>query len=204
MIRECTGTLCENLSSDNGDYLIYLNSENVDVVPEEPTVAIKGLFAENVYSAFAINRYDFAAVVNVSANTAIYGKNAYHATTFAGNRGRLCIYNMIGKGDVTGGLYLRGGTVSVQSCIFNTCGTSSVKNEGSTAEVIGCIIMDKNMKYHAESASGSMAFIANILNSDKEFTGADASYLKSYTAAEAAFTEEYNLIPIPEDTNTEE
>ena len=204
MIRECTGTLCENLSSDNGDYLIYLNSENVDVVPEEPTAAIKGLFAENVYSAFAINRYDFAAVVNVSADTAIYGKNAYHATTFAGNRGNLCVYNMIGKGDVTGGMYLRGGTVSIQSCIFNTCGTTAVKNEGSTAEVIGCIIMDKNLNYHAESATGSMAFIANIINSDKEFTGADASYIRSYTAPEAAFTEEYNLIPIPEDMGAAE
>lgn len=201
MIRECTGTLCENLASDNGDYLLYLNSENVDVVPEEPTAAVKGLFAENVYSAFAINKYDFAAVVNVSADTAIYGKNAYHATTFAGNRGNLCVYNMIGKGEVTGGIYLRGGTVSVQSCIFNTCGTSAVKNEGATAEIIGCVIMDKNMTYHAESASGSMAFIANIINSDKEFTGADKSYIKSYTAAEAAFTEEYNLIPIPEGSN---
>ncbi len=202
MIRECTGTLCENLSSDNGDYLIYLNSENVDVVPEEPTAAIKGLFAKNVYSAFAINKYDFAAVVNVSADTAIYGKNAYHATTFAGNRGNLCVYNMIGKGDVTGGIYLRGGTVSVQSCIFNTCGATAVKNEGSTAEVIGCIILDKGMNYHAESSTGSMAFIANIINSDKEFSGADASYIRSYTAPDAAFTEEYNLIPIPEDTTS--
>lgn len=196
MIRECSGTLCENLSSDNGDYLIYLNSEKVDVIPEEPSAAIKGLFAKNVYSAFAVNRYDFAAVVNVSSETEIYGQNAYNATTFAGNYGKLCIYNVIGKGNVTGGLYLRGGTVSLQSSIFNTCGSSAIKNEGATAEVVGCIIMDTATKYHAEAVSGTMSFIANIINSTSEFKGIDHNYIRQYTASEAALTDEYNIIPI--------
>ncbi|MBQ2881527.1 MAG: hypothetical protein IJE40_04605 [Clostridia bacterium] len=196
MIRECTGSLFENLSSDNGDYLLYLNSEKVDVVPEEPTIAAMGLFAENVYSAFAINKYDFAAVVNISADTEIFGKNAYHATTFAGNRGKLCVYNLIGKGNVTGGIYLRGGDVSVQSCIFNTCGPIGVKNEGATAEVAGCIFLDKGVTYHAESGSGTMSFIANIIDSNAEFAGTEKSYTKSYSSADALFTSEFNMIPI--------
>ena len=196
MIRECTGSLFENISSDNGDYLLYLNSEKVDVVPEEPTIAARGLFAENVYSAFAINKYDFAAIVNVSANTEIYGKNAYHATTFAGNRGKLCVYNMIGKGNVTGGIYLRGGTVSVQSCIFNTCGSIGIKNDSATAEVVGCIFLDKGITYHAESSSGTLSFIANIIDSSAEFAGTDKSYTKSYASSEALFTSEFNMIPI--------
>jgi len=196
MIRECTGSFFENITSDNGDYLLYLNSEKVDVVPEEPTIAAMGLFAENVYSAFAINKYDFAAVVNVSANTKIFGKNAYHATTFAGNRGKLCVYNVIGNGDVTGGIYLRGGTVSIQSCIFNTCGGSGIKNEGSTAETVGCIFLDKGVTYHAESASGTLSFIANIIDSTAEFAGTEKNYIKSYSSADAVFTAEFNMIPI--------
>ena len=198
MIRECTGTLCENLTSDNGDYLIYLNSEKVDVVPEEPSAAIKGLFAENVYSAFAINKYDFAAVVNVSSDTAIYGTNAYNVTTFAGNRGNLCIYNVIGKGDVTGGIYLRGGNVSIQSCIFNTCGSTAIRSDSSTAEIIGCIFLDKGVSYHAEVSSGSLSFVANIIDSNSSFAGIERSYLKKYSSSEAAFTEEYNFVPISE------
>ncbi len=196
MISECTGSLFKNISSDNGDYLLYLNSENVDVVPEEPTIAAMGLFAENVYSAFAINKYDFAAVVNVSANTEIYGSNAYHATTFAGNRGNLCAYNVIGKGDVTGGIYLRGGVVSIQSCIFNTCGSSAVKNEGATAEVVGCIFLDKNVTYHSEADSGSISFIANVIDSTADFAGTDKSYIKSYSDDSALFSAEFNMIPI--------
>lgn len=195
-IRECSGTVCENLSSNNGDYLVYLNSEKVDIIPEEPSVTITGLFAENVYSAFAVNKYDFASIVNVSSKTEIYGQNAYHATTFAENSGKLCVYNVIGNGSATGGIYLRGGSVSIQSCIFNTCGTSAIKNEGSEAEIVGCIFLDTNVTYHAQSSSGSTAFIANIINSTAEFDGINKSYVRSYTLSDALFADEYNLIPI--------
>lgn len=194
-IRSCTGTLCENMTSENGDYLLYLNSEQVDIVPDEPSAAVKGLFARNTYAAFAVNQYDFAAVVNVSAVPEIYNKNAYFATTFAGNYGRLCVYNIIGRGNVTGNVYLRGGTVSVQSSVFGTAGTSVVRNDGATAEVIGCMFLDNSCDYHAETNGGSTALIANIVSTSADFDGTNSKYLRKYTDTDAACTDEFNLRP---------
>jgi len=48
----------------------------------------------------------------------------------------------------------------------------------------------------AESASGTMSFIANIIDSTAEFAGTEKSYTKSYTSSEALFTSEFNMIPI--------
>ncbi len=183
-----------DMSCENADYAVYLDAEDVPVVPEYSCFTVLNLFSRDVYATVAVNKYPFASFVNVVSRPTVFSTNAYHITTFYGNRGTLNIYNLLGSGNVTGGVYARSGTVSVQSSVFNSLGKSAVRADGANVSVIGSMFLDNDCTYHVEADSGGVFLLGNITNNTSTaFGGIETKYIRRYIGDSASYADDGNI-----------
>ncbi|MBO5299156.1 MAG: hypothetical protein J6B51_03650, partial [Clostridia bacterium] len=132
--------------------------------------------------------------INVASRPTVFSTNAYHATTFYGNRGKTNIYNLLGTGNVTGGVYARSGTVSIQSSVFNSLGKSALLTDGANVSFIGSMLLDNNCTYHVEANSGGAFMLGNITNNlSTAFGGIETKYIRRYIDESASYSDDGNI-----------
>ena len=182
-----------NIDCGNADYGVYLNAEDVPIVPSNPDLALSGLFAKDVYASVAVNKYPYAVVSDICSKPKIFSTNAYHVTTFYGNNGKLSVYDLFGSGEVTGGVYTRSGNVDVQSSFFASLGKSAIINEGATTVISGSILLDNDCTYHVEASSGTTYLLCNILNNTADYEGIESKYVRRSIGSTAIFADDGNI-----------
>jgi len=188
------GITFRNLSCENADYVVYLDADDVPIVPDEPYFSVLNMFSRDVYSTIAVNKYPYASFINVASRPTVFSTNAYHATTFYGNRGKTNIYNLLGTGTVTGGVYARSGTVSIQSSVFNSLGKSALLTDGANVSFIGSMLLDNNCTYHVEANSGGAFMLGNITNNlSTAFGGIETKYIRRYIDESASYADDGNI-----------
>ncbi len=197
------GISLRDLTCSDADYVVYLDAEDVPIVPDEPSFTVLDLFSRDVYSSVAVNKYPNASFVNVASRPTVFSTNAYHATTFYGNRGKVNIYNLLGTGNVTGGVYARSGTVSVQSSVFNSLGKSALLIDGANVSLIGSMLLDNNCTYHVEANSGGAFLLGNITNNlSTPFGGIETKYIRRYIEDAASYADDGNIRGILPEVNS--
>lgn len=183
-----------NISCETADYAVDLASEEVLLVPAYPYFTALNVFSRDVYATAAVSRYPYASFINVASRPTVFSTNAYHVTTFHGNRGKVNVYNLLGSGNVTGGVYVRSGTVSVQSSVFNSLGKTAVSTDGANISLIGSMLLDNDCTYHVEASLGGAFLLGNITNNlSTAFEGIEAKYVRKYIDTEASYADDGNM-----------
>lgn len=192
-----------DLTCSDADYAVYLDAEDVPIVPDEPTFTVLDLFSRDVYASVAVNKYPYASFINIASRPTVFSTNAYHATTFYGNRGKVNIYNLLGIGNVTAGVYARSGTISVQSSVFNSLGKSALHVDGANISLIGSMLLDNNCTYHVEASSGGAFLLGNITNNlSTPFGGIETKYIRRYIDDAASYADDGNIRGILPEVNS--
>ncbi|MBQ1862514.1 MAG: hypothetical protein II149_03270 [Clostridia bacterium] len=183
-----------NISTENADYVIDIEAPEVLIVPVDPVFCALNVFSRDVYATVAVGRYPYASVINAVSRPKVFSTNAYHITTFYGNRGKVNVYNLLGAGDVTAGVFLRSGDVSVQSSVFCSLGKSAVYTDGANVSVIGSLLLDNNCTYHVEASSGGAFLLGNITNNlTTAFDGTNIKYIRRYVDGDASYADDGNM-----------
>lgn len=197
------GITVRDLTCSDADYAVYLDADDVPIVPDEPSFTVLDLFARDVYASAAVNKYPYASFINVASRPTVFSTNAYHLTTFYGNRGKVNLYNLLGSGSVTGGVYARSGTVSVQSSVFNSLGKSALLIDGANVSLIGSMLLDNDCTYHVEASSGGAFLLGNITNNlSTEFGGIETKYIRRYIDDAASYADDGNIRGILPEINS--
>ena len=183
-----------NVSARTGDYVISLDAQEVLIVPHEPAFAALNVFSENVYATAAVSRYPYASFINVVSRPTVFSTNAYHVTTFYGNRGKVNVYNLLGAGEVTAGVFVRSGTVSVQSSVFNSLGKTAMLTDGANLSLIGSMLLDNECAYHVEASAGGALLLGNITNNlSTSYDGMNIRYIRKYIDDTASYSDDGNM-----------
>ncbi len=187
-------TVFRNVSAKTADYVLNIEAPEVPIVPLDPVFCALNVFSRDVYATAAISKYPYASLINVVSRPKIFSTNAYHITTFYGNRGKVNVYNLLGSGEVTDGIFVRSGTVSVQSSVFNSLGRSAILTDGAYISVIGSMLLDNNCTYHVEASSGGAFLLGNITNNlTTAFDGMNIKYIRRYVDGEASYADDGNM-----------
>ena len=188
------GITVRDLTCSDADYAVYLDADDVPIVPDDPSFTVLDLFSKDVYASVAVNKYPYASFINVASRPTVFSTNAYHLTTFYGNRGKVNLYNLIGTGNVTGGVYARSGTLSVQSSVFNSLGKSALLIDGANVSLIGSMLLDNNCTYHVEASTGGAFLLGNITNNlSTPFGGIETKYIRRYIDEAASYADDGNI-----------
>jgi hypothetical protein len=183
-----------DVSTKTADYVFNIEASEVPLVPAEPSFCALNVFSRDVYATVAVGKYPYASFINVASRPKVFSTNAYHATTFYGNRGKVNIYNLLGTGEVTNGIFVRSGTVSLQSSVFCSLGKSAVLTDGAYISVIGSVLLDNNCTYHVEASAGGAFLLGNITNNlTTAFDGMNIKYIRRYVDGEASYADDGNM-----------
>lgn len=182
-----------NCSCTGGDYALMADSETVDLVPESPSLTCCGIFGHKVYSPVVVGRFDNVAICNVLSDTVIFGTNAYHFTTLNNNYGKVLLCCLMGTGEVTSGVYIRSGTVDLQSCIMHTLGKTGIHVTGGDLLFTGSFLLDNNCDYVVEASSGTIYMMGNNVCPSTAFEGIDKKYIRKNISTAAVFQDDGNI-----------
>jgi len=182
-----------NFSCSEADYSVYIDNDEISVVPQSPSVTVLGLFGNSVYSVLAVGKYSYASFINVWSEPEIHSSNAYHITTFSGNRGKLDVACLCGTGTVTGGIMGRSGNITVFASSFFALGKDAVYSDGANIVMAGCLLIDNNCTYHVEADSGTVCLLGNVTNPSAEYEGTEKKYVRKYIDDSATYADDGNI-----------